>query len=146
MRRILLWTVLLTGSPLLSPAEETSPSKSSWAQEAIWYQIFPERFRNGDPKNDPTADYARVPDQAKAEWKIVPWTKDWYALEDWEKKLGSDVYATNGFRRFGFSSCSRCFFSVCCWFFFVLEIDKRDELHRPKVCSCSYRHEQHRLL
>ena len=101
MRRILLWTVLLTGSPLLSPAEETSPTKSSWAQEAIWYQIFPERFRNGDPKNDPTADYARVPDQAKAEWKIMPWTKEWYALEDWEKKLGSDVYATNGFRRYG---------------------------------------------
>jgi cyclomaltodextrinase len=101
MRRILLWTVLLTGSPLFAPAEETSPSRSSWAQEAIWYQIFPERFRNGDPKNDPTADYARVPDQAKADWKIMPWIKDWYALEDWEKKLGSDVYATNGFRRYG---------------------------------------------
>ena len=101
MRRILLWMVLLGGSPLFSPAEETSPSRSSWAQEAIWYQIFPERFRNGDPKNDPTADYARVPDQAKADWKIMPWTKEWYALEDWEKKLGSDVYATNGFRRYG---------------------------------------------
>jgi len=24
-----------------------------WAQETIWYQIFPERFANGNPKNDP---------------------------------------------------------------------------------------------
>ena len=53
-------------------------------------------FRNGDPKNDPTAEYARVPDKAKAKWKIMPWTKEWYALEDWEKEIGSDVYATNG--------------------------------------------------
>lgn len=25
-----------------------------WAAHAVWYQIFPERFRNGDPTNDPT--------------------------------------------------------------------------------------------
>lgn len=25
----------------------------SWVQDAIFYQIFPERFRNGDPRNDP---------------------------------------------------------------------------------------------
>ena len=24
-----------------------------WAQHAVWYQIFPERFRNGDKSNDP---------------------------------------------------------------------------------------------
>jgi hypothetical protein len=24
-----------------------------WAKHAVWYQIFPERFRNGDPSNDP---------------------------------------------------------------------------------------------
>ena len=24
-----------------------------WAQQAVWYYIFPERFRNGDPSNDP---------------------------------------------------------------------------------------------
>ena len=26
----------------------------SWAADAVWYQIFVERFRNGDPNNDPT--------------------------------------------------------------------------------------------
>ncbi|QYF88207.1 glycoside hydrolase family 13 protein [Brevundimonas sp. PAMC22021] len=27
----------------------------AWAQQAVWYYIFPERFRNGDPSNDPKA-------------------------------------------------------------------------------------------
>ena len=72
-----------------------------WPKYAIWYQIFPERFRNGDPKNDPTAEYSKVPDQVKDKWGNIPWTKEWYALEDWEKALGSDVYATNGHRRYG---------------------------------------------
>lgn len=25
-----------------------------WVKETVWYQIFPERFKNGDPTNDPT--------------------------------------------------------------------------------------------
>ncbi|PKM17914.1 MAG: hypothetical protein CVV11_17575 [Gammaproteobacteria bacterium HGW-Gammaproteobacteria-15] len=30
-----------------------------WAKSAIWYQVFPERFRDGDPANNPTvADIA----------------------------------------------------------------------------------------
>ena len=31
----------------------------AWAREAVWYQIFPERFRNGDPANDPTLEDLR---------------------------------------------------------------------------------------
>jgi hypothetical protein len=26
----------------------------AWAKEAVWYQVFVERFHNGDPSNDPT--------------------------------------------------------------------------------------------
>lgn len=37
-----------------------------WAQQALWYQIFPERFRNGEKSNDPLGD------------KTPPWTWDWY--------------------------------------------------------------------
>ena len=29
----------------------------SWARDAIWYQIFVERFRNGDLSNDPSPAY-----------------------------------------------------------------------------------------
>src|SRR5664279_5853416 len=39
--------------------EKSLASVPTWAKEAIWYQIFVERFRNGDPSNDPTpADMA----------------------------------------------------------------------------------------
>ncbi|HMD54641.1 MAG TPA: alpha-amylase family glycosyl hydrolase, partial [Phycisphaerae bacterium] len=35
-----------------------------WAQHAIWYEIFPERFRNGDSSNDPSHH--------------VAWTSSWF--------------------------------------------------------------------
>jgi glycosidase len=44
-----------------------------WAQKAIWYQIFPERFRNGDKSNDPLGE------------KTPSWTWDWYKPLPWEK-------------------------------------------------------------
>jgi cyclomaltodextrinase len=31
-----------------------SPSSPDWVQDAVFYQIFPDRFRNGDPANDPS--------------------------------------------------------------------------------------------
>jgi glycosidase len=39
-----------------SPAEYIVPS---WMQDAVIYQIFPERFRNGDTSNDPPAGTVR---------------------------------------------------------------------------------------
>lgn len=35
----------------------------TWAKDAVWYQIFPERFANGDPTNDPpgTEPWGGVP-------------------------------------------------------------------------------------
>lgn len=75
-----------------------------WAKEAIWYQIFVERFLNGDPGNDPTpADmYGSYPDKIPDNWKITPWGHDWYAHEPW-----LDSVKVNGFyskiqaRRYG---------------------------------------------
>jgi len=40
-----------------------------WAKHATWYQIFPERFRNGDPRNDP-GEFAYE--------NLLPWTADWW--------------------------------------------------------------------
>ncbi len=34
-----------------------------WAQDAVYYAIFPERFRNGDPGNDPRPGGGRVQDR-----------------------------------------------------------------------------------
>jgi len=69
-----------------------------WAKSAVWYQIFPERFRNGDVKNDPTAKDAEAGNPA---WRISPWTSDWYELQPWEKKVSEKVYDVVFDRRYG---------------------------------------------
>jgi glycosidase len=82
--------LLLTGCGPIQNKNRPEVDKSlasvpSWAKEAIWYQIFVERFRNGDPENDPTpADMSgSYPDKIPAKWKITPWGHDWYAHEPW---------------------------------------------------------------
>lgn len=72
-----------------------------WAKKAVWYQIFPERFRNGDPSNDPTvADIAGAdPAEPPKAWQIHPWGSDWYALQDYEKANGQSHIATHLLRR-----------------------------------------------
>ncbi len=42
-----------------------------WAKGAVWYQIFPERFRNGNATNDPRAP----------EFTRKGWTSDWYGFD-----------------------------------------------------------------
>src|SRR5664279_4426772 len=67
------------------PVDKSLASVPSWAKEAIWYQIFVERFRNGDTANDPTpADmYGSYPDKIPSKWKITTWGHDWYSHEPW---------------------------------------------------------------
>jgi glycosidase len=61
-----------------------------WAQEAVWYQIFVERFRNGDPANDPTKEdiVGAYPDDIPPDWKTTPWTRQWYRPDDWFEQVG----------------------------------------------------------
>jgi len=74
----------------------------AWAAEAVFYQIFPERFRNGDTGNDPTRDTLEQPVKAPASWHTSTWTADWYARDDWEKEYGPDFYQNGVFeRRYG---------------------------------------------
>ncbi|HSR15753.1 MAG TPA: glycoside hydrolase family 13 protein, partial [Gemmatimonadales bacterium] len=88
--------VFLFGQRTLS---QTPP----WAAQAIWYQIFPERFRNGDRGNDPTAaDVAPfTPDPMPPGWQPTPWGWDWYRQEPWAAATGRDFYGTVQFRRYG---------------------------------------------
>ncbi|MDX3774604.1 glycoside hydrolase family 13 protein [Chromatiaceae bacterium AAb-1] len=62
----------------------------NWAKSAIWYQIFPERFRDGDPANNPTIkDLAGAdPADPPKEWQIHPWGSDWYKLQPYELANG----------------------------------------------------------
>ena len=76
--------------------------RPAWAAEAVFYQIFPERFRNGDKANDPTRDTLETPIKAPETWHVSPWTADWYARDDWEKEQGEDFYQHGVFdRRYG---------------------------------------------
>lgn len=75
----------------------------TWAKEAIWYQIFVERFRNGNPANDPTpetCDNALI-DPLPADWKLTPWGHNWYQQEEWAKSTNLDFYRTIQMRRYG---------------------------------------------
>jgi glycosidase len=86
-------------------AENTSlPSVPKWSKEAIWYQIFVERFRNGDTTNDPTpADMkGSYPGQLPSNWKITPWGHDWYAHEPWlDSVKANDFHSKIQARRYG---------------------------------------------
>ncbi|MEK7671087.1 MAG: alpha-amylase family glycosyl hydrolase, partial [Bacteroidota bacterium] len=74
-----------------------------WAKEAVWYQIFPERFRNGDKNNDPTVNDIRGswPHDELKEWHISSWTGDWYTLQPWEEANGKGFYYNAQLRRYG---------------------------------------------
>ena len=88
------WPVLLISGCLLAPTHLPAQSNKTpdWAREAIFYQIFPERFRNGDSKNDPTRDSLELPVRPGPNWRLSSWTADWYARDEWEKELGPDFY------------------------------------------------------
>lgn len=95
----------LTNEPLVIPdiPAETLTKVPDWAKTAVWYQIFPERFRNGDASNDPTLHdiEGSWPQVKPANWRVKKWTSDWYAQDDWEKGTGKDVYYTIQLRRYG---------------------------------------------
>jgi glycosidase len=62
-----------------------------WAKNAVWYQIMMDRFRNGDPNNDPP--------------QTRPWRSDWFERSEHEKQFeakgeGFYTYYVYG-RRYG---------------------------------------------
>ena len=93
------WALWLPG---LAIAQELS-GPPAWAEDAIWYQIFVERFRNGDPTNDPTLNdmEGSWPHMQPDGWEPTPWTHDWYRQEDWAVASGEPFYRTVQMRRYG---------------------------------------------
>ncbi|MBU1099327.1 MAG: glycoside hydrolase family 13 protein [Bacteroidetes bacterium] len=81
----------------------TIPRVPEWAKEAVWYQIFPERFCNGDDSNDPKAiDLAGGwPYVIPSDWQVSSWTSDWYKTQPWEENNDFDFYGDTGLRRYG---------------------------------------------
>ena len=74
-----------------------------WARQAVWYQIFPERFRNGDANNDPTLESIKGswPHDYTSSWQVHMWTSDWYELQPYEKENGKDIWFNIQRRRYG---------------------------------------------
>lgn len=73
-----------------------------WAKGIVWYQIFPERFANGDSKNDPDASKVFINDDyTPPNWKVNDWTSSWFEREDWEKAAGENFRSSIFNRRYG---------------------------------------------
>ena len=115
MKRLIFVLILVTGTNLnsenisiketdkdstLQPVSEFVPL---WAKEVVWYQIFPERFRNGDTQNDPTLESidGAYPHNIESPWQVHPWTSDFYELQPYEKENGKDIWYNLQRRRYG---------------------------------------------
>ena len=82
------------------PEKEFVPE---WAKGIVWYQIFPERFRNGDANNDPTVQEIEgsYPHNHANSWQVHPWTADWYAQQPYEQETGESIWTHLQRRRYG---------------------------------------------
>ena len=105
MKRLILFFFLFYS--VVSPAQTNSTSFNEppdWSTNVIWYQIFVERFYNGDKSNDPRAEDISIPPlslMAPEGWSVTPWTSDWYEQEEWAKPSDKDFYYSTQYRRYG---------------------------------------------
>lgn len=75
----------------------------AWSKEVIWYEIGVERFRNGDPFNDPTAEdiQGAYPGFVPEGWAVTPWTHDWYKPDGYHKNIADQKdYYGNALTKF----------------------------------------------
>ncbi|MCF8228767.1 MAG: glycoside hydrolase family 13 protein [Bacteroidales bacterium] len=81
----------------------TDNTPPEWARGVVWYQIFPERFNNGDTTNDPKLEDQQGcwPHELIRPWQLHPWTSDWYELQDYEKLNQKDIWYNITRRRYG---------------------------------------------
>jgi len=107
--KLILFTILGFAFMSFLVKEKNTMSKiknefvPEWAKKVVWYQIFPERFRNGDPNNDPIIEDIKgaYPHDTKLPWQIHPWTSDWYELQPYEKENGKNIWFNLQRRRYG---------------------------------------------
>jgi cyclomaltodextrinase / maltogenic alpha-amylase / neopullulanase len=89
----------------ISPLKDkTLASVPEWSKKAIWYQIFVERFRNGDKGNDPSPSdmSGSYPEKLPLSWNITPWGHDWYSHESWLDSVKAEgFYSKIQARRYG---------------------------------------------
>lgn len=72
-----------------------------WAKGLVWYQIFPERFANGDSLNDPRSEQVFIDREIPGDWEITKWTSNWFEKSSWEKRLTGSFRDNVILRRYG---------------------------------------------
>ena len=89
----------------MPPAPPTAfEDPPEWSKRAVWYQIFPERFYNGDPSNDPRPEdiAGSYPGFVPDGWQVTPWTQDWYQDDAyWHELVGKQDVFGNDLSSFG---------------------------------------------
>jgi glycosidase len=105
MRRLFITLLLLLQATVFAQSSKTPIDQPpSWAKTAIWYQIFVERFNNGDSKNDPRPSDIAIPPMkqlAPQGWSVTTWTHNWFEQEDWAKATARPFMDNLQYRRFG---------------------------------------------
>lgn len=102
MIKILTFALLLLFTKAYSQMNEKE-FVPQWAKKVVWYQIFPDRFFNGDKSNDPTLESLKGswPHDHTSKWKVHPWGSDWYKLQPYESANGKDIWFNIQRRRYG---------------------------------------------
>lgn len=83
----------------LPPGVYAGEPLPEWTRGAVWYHLVPERFRNGNPNNDPSKQ--EVVGKDRKDWQIHPWASDWYKLQIWEENRGLSFDELVAQRRYG---------------------------------------------
>ena len=78
MQRISLIGIVIL---LLGPFSVSCAQAPEWSNGLVWYQICPERFRNGYITNEPNKERARGSEGRG----LSSWTSYWYAKVQWEQ-------------------------------------------------------------
>lgn len=100
---ISLGTIMLCAVQGIAQQKNKVSHYPDWAVDVVWYQIFPERFSNGDPNNDPTLKsiHGTWPYDDTSAWELHRWTTDWYQLQTYEQRNGKDIWYNIARRRYG---------------------------------------------
>ncbi len=86
---------LITAATFCQAQNKSIPE---WARGAIWYEIYIDRFENGDSTND----LHRYPGLDEySPWKVKAWTSNWYELSDEEKAHTTEFYPNAFLRSYG---------------------------------------------
>ncbi|RYY40851.1 MAG: alpha-amylase [Chitinophagaceae bacterium] len=90
---------LLSASTVAAQNDHTP----DWSKGIVWYQIFPERFRNGDGSNDPKKGdlTGAYPFDDTSAFQTHPWTSDWYQLQPYEQDNHQNIWFNLQRRRYG---------------------------------------------